>query len=63
MDVQDLLNPDGDIDILNPSPCPTSAPENLLKVTHDEIQLGLLHSVTDANRLRGRPGFCIITYI
>jgi len=44
MEVQNLLNDAGDIDydIINPPLVP--GPANLLKLTSDEIHLGLLHS-------------------
>jgi hypothetical protein len=44
MDVQSLLNEEGDIndDIFNEPPVP--GPANLLKLTSDEIHLGLLHT-------------------
>jgi hypothetical protein len=44
MDVQSLLNEDGDIndDVFNEPPVP--GPANLLKLTSDEIHLGLLHT-------------------
>jgi hypothetical protein len=46
MDIQELLNDAGDIcdDVLNrPAPI-VPGPANLLKITSDEIHLGLLHS-------------------
>jgi len=46
MDIQDLLNDAGDVrdDVLNlPAPI-VPGPANLLKITNDEIHLGLLHS-------------------
>jgi hypothetical protein len=45
MEVQNLLNDAGDIDddIVNPPP-PVPGPAHLLKLTNDEIHLGLLHS-------------------
>ena len=44
MEIQDLLNDDGDIndDVLHPAP--VLGPTNLLKLTADEIHLGLLHT-------------------
>jgi hypothetical protein len=43
MEVQRLLNDAGDIDddVINQTPVP--GPANLLKLTSDEIHLGLLH--------------------
>ena len=45
MDVQDLLNNAGDVRTdLNPLAPIVPGPANLLKITSDEIHLGLLHS-------------------
>jgi hypothetical protein len=44
MEVQDLLNEDGDIDDDVCRPAPVPGPGNLLKLTSDEIYLGLLHT-------------------
>jgi hypothetical protein len=46
MDIQELLNDDGDICeyVLNPPAPIVPGPANLLKITGNEIHLGLLHS-------------------
>jgi hypothetical protein len=45
MDVQDLLNDAGDVRTnLNPPALIVPGPANLLKITSNEIHLGLLHS-------------------
>jgi hypothetical protein len=45
MDIQDLLDDTGDVrDDLSPPTQTVPGPEKLLKLTSDEIHLGLLHS-------------------
>jgi hypothetical protein len=57
MEVQRLLNDDGDIDddVINQEPVP--GPANLLKLTSNEIHLGLLHTDIKSSAIVPNPVF------